>query len=237
MWNGKTVCVILPTYNEKDSIAKCIRDFEALGIVDDILVVNNNAAPGTSGEVARTGAREVLEPVQGYGAAIRRGFRDTTADLVFVCEPDDTFVATDVYKYLAYIDDVDVVYGSRTIKFFIWEGANMGWFLKTGNWAVAKLMEVLFNTNSLSDVGCTFRLIRREALRRLMDDFRISSNFFGPEMMLLSVWKGLRFIQIPVNYKNRIGESAVTGSFKKAFALGLQMIWLILTFRLRGYRR
>ena len=54
MWNGKTLSVVLPTYNEKDSIAETIRGFEQLGVVDDILVVNNNAATGTSEEVATT---------------------------------------------------------------------------------------------------------------------------------------------------------------------------------------
>jgi hypothetical protein len=53
--------------------------------------------------------------------------------------------------------------------------------------------------------------------------------------MLLTKWKGLRFIQVPVNYRTRIGESSVTGNHWRAFLLGLQMIWLILTFWLRGY--
>ena len=237
MWNGKTLCVILPTYNERDSIKKCIRDFETLGIVDSIIVVNNNASTGTSEEVAQTSAKEVFESRQGYGAAIQRGFKEAREDLISICEPDDTFVARDVYKFLAYIDDVDIVYGTRTIKNFIWDHANMGWFLRFGNWSVAKLMEALHNTNSISDVGCTFRLMKREALRKMENDFRITTNFFGPEMMLLSKWKGLHFIQLPVNYKERIGISSVTGSLKKAFILGMQMIWLILTFRFRGYRR
>ena len=76
MWHGKSLSVILPTYNEKDSIAEVVRRFEVLGIVDEIVVVNNNAAHGTSEEVARTGAREVFETAQGYGAAIQRGLRE-----------------------------------------------------------------------------------------------------------------------------------------------------------------
>jgi glycosyltransferase involved in cell wall biosynthesis len=237
MYNNKTICLILPTYNEKESIRKCILEFEALNLIDRILVINNNAAAGTSEEVAGTGAEEIFETEQGYGAAIQCGFRHVREDLVLVCEPDDTFVARDVLKFLAYIDDVDVVYGSRTVKTFIWAGANMGWFLRFGNWAVAKMMEAFYNTNSLSDVGCTFRLIRKEALDRIKDDFRVKTNFFGPEMILLTKWKGLTFIQIPVNYKIRAGESSVTGDFKKAFVLGLRMIWMILTFRFSGYKR
>jgi glycosyltransferase involved in cell wall biosynthesis len=64
MWRGKTVAVIFPTYNEKDSIRAATLDFFATGLVDDVIVVNNNAAPGTSEEVAglrqRTAVRHRL---------------------------------------------------------------------------------------------------------------------------------------------------------------------------------
>ena len=107
------------------------------------------------------------EPRQGYGAAIRRGFREVRGDYVIVSEPDGTFRGGDVRKLLAYAEDFEVVFGSRTVKELIWEGANMGLFLKWGNYSVAKLMEFLFNTTSLTDVGCTVRCIRQEALRRV----------------------------------------------------------------------
>ena len=226
--------MIFPTYNERESIRAAIEEFFATGIVDEVLVVNNNAAAGTSDEVRATRAREVHEPVQGYGAAIRRGFREVEAEYVIVAEPDDTFRGRDVSKLLAYADDFDVVYGSRTVKELIWQGANMGLFLKWGNYAVAKLMEFLFNTTSLTDVGCTMRCVRRGALRELEPHFTVDGSFFGPEMMLLSIQKRMRVIQIPVNYARRAGRSSVTGNKLVAFALGLRMIRLILSMRLRG---
>lgn len=231
MYRGKTISLILPTYNEKDSIRKVIQDFEELGLVDEILVINNNAAAGTSEEVQNTSAVEIHEPVQGYGAAIQRGFSEARGDLIAVCEPDDTFLAGDFHKFLAYSEDVDIVYGSRTVKTFIWERANMGFLLKWGNWFVAKVMEVLFNTNYLSDVGCTYRLIRREALLKLLPTFRVTSNFFGPEMMIRGYRMKCRCIQIPVNYKERVGESSVTGNLKVAVALGVRMAILIIAMR------
>ncbi len=237
MWHKKTLSVILPTYNEKDSIKKVIRDFESLRIFDEILVVNNNAAEGTSREVAKTSAHEVFESVPGYGSAIQRGFKEAKGYYIFVCEPDDTFVANDVYKFLSYIEDVDVVYGSRTIKNFIGKGANMGHFLKNGNWFVAKMLQVLYRTNSLSDVGCTFRLIKQPALKKIQNSFRIKSGFFGPEMMLLTQHFDIPAVQIPIKYQARVGESSYTGDFKKAFKLGMQMIWFIVTFSLRGYKK
>ncbi|WP_278259029.1 glycosyltransferase [Nocardioides convexus] len=90
--------MVLPTYNEKDSIADIAARFEALDVVDEVIVVNNNAAEGTSEEVARTGAREVVETTQGYGAAIKRGLREADTDLVAICEPDGTFDPADLHK-------------------------------------------------------------------------------------------------------------------------------------------
>lgn len=235
MWNQKAVSVILPTYNEKDSIRRVIRDFESLEIADEIIVVNNNAAPGTSEEVAGTSAREVLEPEQGYGAAIQRGFREARGDFLVVYEPDGTFMAHDIKKLLAYAEDFDVVYGSRTVKEFIWEGANMGLFLKWGNYAVAKLMEFLFNTTNLTDVGCTVRCIRKETLGEIAPFFKVKGNFFGPEMMLLSIIRSKKVVQIPVNYTHRVGLSAVTGNKWVAFKLGIQMILLILEYRFKSW--
>src|SRR5881227_2192716 len=168
MYKQSKVTVILPTYNEKDSIRQVIQEFEALGVVDEIVVVNNNAVEGTSENIRGTSAREIHEPRQGYGAAICRGFTEATGDLIAVCEPDGTFAAADLYKFLVYADDVDIVYGSRTVRNFIWERANMGFLLKWGNWFAAKLLEFLFNTNYLSDVGCTYRVIHRAALVRLL---------------------------------------------------------------------
>jgi glycosyltransferase involved in cell wall biosynthesis len=235
MWHGRTVSVILPTYNERDSIRQSIEDILATGVADEVLVVNNNAAAGTSDEVAKTDAREIHEPKQGYGNAIRRGFREATGDLLIVSEPDGTFLGRDILKLLAYADDFDVVYGSRTARMFIWRGANMGLFLRWGNWAVAKLMEFLFNSTNLTDVGCTMRLIHREALQQIEPEITIGGSSFGPEMMILTLLHGQKLIQIPVNYLPRVGESSVTGDFWKAFFLGMTMIGLVLRYRLRSW--
>ncbi len=243
MWRGRKVSLIFPTYNERDSIRAAIEEFDATGLVDEIIVVNNHAAAGTSEEVAKTRAREVHEPVQGYGAAIRRGFCEATGELVIVSEPDGTFRGHDVCKLLAFADDFEVVYGTRTVKELIWKGANMGLFLKWGNYWVAKLMEFLFDSTSLTDVGCTMRCVRRDALRDLEPFFTVDGSFFGPQMMVLSILMKMKIIQIPVNYTKRVGSSSVTGNKLVAFFLGLRMIRLILGYRIgslvaaRKYRR
>ena len=111
----------------------------------------------------------------------------------------------------------------------------MGWFLKWGNWAVAKFMEFAFNTPSLTDVGCTMRLVKREVLEATRPFFTIGGSHFGPQMMLLCFRSGARVIEIPLNYKERVGESMVTGSRWQSLILGLQMIALITGFRIRTW--
>lgn len=232
MWNGRTVSVVLMTYAERDSIKSVIEGFYATGVVDEVLVVNNNAQEGTSSEVEPTAAREVYEPRQGYGYATQRGLAEASGDLIVLAEPDGTFLPRDVFKLLVYSDDCEAVFGTRTTRELIWRGANMGFFLKWGNWAVAKLVEVLFNTSHLSDVGCTYRLLHRQLAQRLAPGFTVGGSHFGPELMLLTIVSGARIVEVPVNYLPRVGVSSVTGDLVQAAILGFQMIGFIVRFRL-----
>jgi glycosyltransferase involved in cell wall biosynthesis len=235
MWGGRTVSVALPTYNEKESIRAFIEGLYATGAVDEVVVCNNNAAPGTSEEVAKTPAREVFETRQGYGWSCRKALAEATGDLVILAEPDGSFEPVDVLKLLAYAYDFDVVLGSRTNSELIWTGANMGWFMKWGNWTVAKYVEFLFNTTALTDVGCTLRLFTRDVLRAIEPHFSVGSSHFGPQMTLLAIAAGARLMEIPVNYRQRVGRSMVTGSRWTAFTVGLQMIAMITAFRVRSW--
>jgi glycosyltransferase involved in cell wall biosynthesis len=237
MWHGKKVAVIFPTYNEKDSIRRAILSYFATGLVDEVIVVNNNAAHGTSEEVAGTGAREIFEAKQGYGNALLCGLDNSDAELIILSEPDGTFSGHDVTKLLAYSDDVPVVLGTRTTREFIWQGANMGKFLRWGNWAVAKMTELLFNTTLLTDMGCTQRLLAREAVALIRPHLTIGSSHFGPQVLLEVIAHGIPFVEIPMNYRARVGESSVTGSFWKAWKLGWRMIFLVLGYRFGLYAR
>ena len=232
MWRGQKVAVIFPTYNEKDSIRQSVLDVFAVGLADDVIVVNNNAAPGTSEEIEGTGAREIFESKQGYGNALLCGIDSTDADLIVLCEPDGTFSAHDIQKLLAYSDDKPVVFGTRTSPQFIWAGANMGAFLRWGNWAVAKMTEALFNTTILTDMGCTYRLLNRAALDRIRPHLDIGGSHFGPQILLEVIEHRIPFVEIPVNYCERVGVSSVTGDFWKTWKLGWRMIFLVLEYRL-----
>lgn len=119
---------------------------------------------------------------------------------------------------------------TRTTNELIWEGANMGRFLKWANWSVAKMVELLFNTSHLSDIGCTYRLLSQSAARRFASEMKVGGSSAGPEMLMLIIASGIKFVEIPVNYLPRVGTSSVTGSKLTAFWLGLRMIRLILRF-------
>lgn len=232
MYGTRTVSIVLPAYNEEQYIRPAVEDFFASGVVDEVVVVDNNSRDRTAGEAAHTRARVVTEPKQGYGHALRRGLREATGDLVIMAEPDGTFMGRDVLKLLAYSDDFEMVCGTRTTRELIWTQANMGWFLRVGNWTVAKMVQFLYGGPSLSDCGCTLRLIRRDALAKIQDDLTVGGSHFLPEMVILALKKNLKIIEIPVNYRGRVGDSKITGSLKGTLSTGLRMIAIILKYRL-----
>jgi len=233
MWNNKKISIVMPTYNEEKNIKKAIDDFFATGVVNEIIVVDNNSTDKTYEEAKKTQAIVVKEFKQGYGFALQRGLREAKGDLIVMVEPDGTFQAKDLNKFLVYIDDFDVVFGTRTAKECIWDGANMSWTLRIGNVVVAKLLEYLYNGPCLTDVGCTFKLIKRTALNKIINKFTVGKSHFSPEFMMLCIINGIKSVEIPVNYGSRIGVSKITGKFWKAFKLGWIMIFFIVTYRFR----
>lgn len=231
MYGTKTVSIVLPAYNEEQYIRPAVEDFFASGVVDEVIVVDNNSRDRTAEVAASTRARVVTEVKQGYGNALRRGLREATGDLVIMAEPDGTFIGRDVLKLLAYSEDFEMVCGTRTTRELIWTQANMGWFLRIGNWAIAKMVQFLYGGPSLSDCGCTLRLIRREALAKIQHDLTVGGSHFLPEMVILALKKNLKIIEVPVNYRGRVGESKITGNLKGTLRTGLRMIGIIIKYR------
>jgi hypothetical protein len=110
----------------------------------------------------------------------------------------------------------------------------MDWFLRIGNWLVAKLLQFLHGGPSLSDCGCTLRLIHRSALRKFQSKLTVGGSHFLPEMVILALKHEVKVIEVPVNYRARVGESKITGNWSGIFRTGFQMIWLILRLRFTG---
>ena len=226
--------VIFPAYNEEAGIAAAVADFGAVEAVDEVVVVDNNSRDATALLAERAGARILRESRQGYGHALRRGLAEAQGEYVVLAEPDGTFMGKDVLKLLAFADDFDLVLGTRTTRELIWHGANMGWQLRWGNWMVAKLLQLLFNGPSLSDCGCTLRLVRRSAADRMLPRLTVGGSHFLPEMVCLALLERLRVVEVPVNYRNRVGQSKITGSLSTAVRVGVRMMTLILRYRVLG---
>ncbi len=224
MWSKKTVAVIFPTYREKNSIFKAIQEFDSSGYVDEIIVVDNNAEKGTQEQVGKTRARLVIERDQGYGKAIKTGIDATDADLLIVTEPDGTFDGKDVIKLLSYSDDFDIVFGSRTHVPLIKSGAGMHFLRRILDVMLGKLIAFLFLSSTFTDVGCTLRLTNRKSWTKIKKKSKSNGALFATEWQLIAARENIKFIEIPVNYRKRIGRSSLTDTFLK------QAFWGILIF-------
>ncbi len=227
--------MVIPTYNEAQTIRRVVDEFFATGVVDEVIVVDNNAKVPTQDEIAKTQARIVVETKQGYGHALMRGLTEATGDLVVTCEADGTFEPKDIHKFLLYSDDFPVVFGTRTSRAAIWSEAFMPWSVRFGNWAVAKFLEVLHNGPTLTDVGCTYKLVNRASLEDMKKFFSMSrgNGTFSPESMIWLIRREKQVIEIPVWYKPRVGVSGYTGSVWKATKLGVKMIPMIVWYRFK----
>lgn len=234
MYRNQRVSVVMPVYNEAKNIRVAIEDFFLQPSVDEVIAIDNNSRDGSAEEIKKTRAKYFLETSQGYGAALRRGLSEATGDVIITVEPDGTFMGSDVEKLLIYSVDFPVVFGTRTSRSLIWSGANMGFFLRLGNWAVAKFLEYLFNGPSMTDVGCTYKLISRPAYQKIKDSLTVNGSWFSPEFMIRVLTHDIRCVEIPVHYRSRVGESKITGQTWPAIKLGLKMIRFIIRERFKS---
>lgn len=238
MYQGKTVSVVMPAYNEENGVAQTVTAFKEHQFVDEVIVVDNNSTDRTAEIAIRSGATVIREPRQGYGHACRTGLSAATGDLIVLTESDDSFFAEDLKILFAYIDFFDMVKGARSNKHLIEPGADWTFALMFGNWVVAKYMQLLyFGLNFMEDVnlrevGGTFRVIKRHAYTSVERDLTEGKSAFLPDITTLFIRHRFKVIEVPVRYRRRIGESKITGSRIKAFFLAIRMMKIITKNRL-----
>ena len=117
MYKNKTISLVLPAFNEQINIKKSIEEFLGTGVFDEIIVIDNNSSDNTAAEIKKTSATYIIEKNQGYGAAIRTGLKNCTGDYIVMCEPDGTFQANDIHKFLSYAEQFDCVFGTEKEAF------------------------------------------------------------------------------------------------------------------------
>ncbi len=189
MFRGKTFSLVLPAFNEESNIKKNILSFQQTEIFDEIIVVDNNSTDNTASEIKETNAYYVKETIQGYGAALRKGMGIAKSNYIVICEPDSTFKANDIYKFLSYLEEFECIFGTRTTKSLINDNAKMQFYLRIGNILVAKILEYLFFGPTLSDVGCTFKLISKKSYDSIKNNLKVIGSEFQPELMINLILK------------------------------------------------
>ena len=225
------VHVGLTAWNDEESIGYAVREFKSCPYVHKVIVVDNDSSDDTARIAAEAGADEVVvETIPGYGSCCMRALAEASqdADVIVLCEGDMTFSAHDVKKFLAYLENCDLVLGTRATQELRDKDTQMDWLLNPGNQIIAKLVQTRFWGTRLTDMGCTFRAIRSDAYRRLKGRLRVEGNHFSPHMFIESLKMDMRVIEIPVFFRARMGESKGVGSNKiKAARVALKMIGLI----------
>lgn len=235
MYNNKKVSLILPSFNEEQGIVKAIDEFNKTNLVDEIIAVDNNSTDQTAALIKNTNAKYILETIQGYGSAIRRGLKESTGELIVITEPDGSFTAKDLERMLEHTNKYDCVFGTRTSKEYIEKGAKMYFLLRVGNIVVAKLLSVLFPINNFSDVGCTYKILSRKTYDLIGDKLKVVGSELSPEIMVRTILAKQSIIEIPVTYKERNGESKITKDFLSTAILAIKMILLMFALRIKSF--
>ncbi len=229
----KLISVVIPAYNEQDSIGYVVADF--VQVADEVLVVNNQSRDRTE-EVAREkGARVENVKLVGYGDTIKWGLDHAIGDILVVVEADHSFRSKDLGKFLEYLKDADMVIGTRTTREMIEQGSNMGGLLRLGNVVVGKMIELMWwgQEPRFTDVGCSYRAIWRESWHKIRDQVHGVGPEFSPEMMIEILRARRRVVEIPVSYYPRVGgESKHSDGLLKVSKTALRMLKLIFKKRL-----
>lgn len=227
-----TIKVIIPAYNEQDSIGLVIKDIPKN--VDEVIVVSNASTDNTE-EVALAGGATVLqEPNRGYGNACLKGLSHivtskTKPDIVVFLDGDYSDYPEQLTEIVAPIikDNYDMVIGARDKRFR--ESGSMTTPQIFGNWLATTLMRLFFRAR-FTDLG-PFRAMKYSSLLALeMED---QTYGWTVEMQLKVLKKKMKYIEVPVKYRNRIGVSKVSGTVKGAIFAGIKILGWIFKYSLK----
>ena len=223
--------VIIPAYNEEDSIANVINDIPS--IVDEIIVISNNSTDKTEENALKAGATVLQESRKGYGYACLKGMeyiasislsdQEEKPDIIVFLDGDYSDYPEQLTELVAPIinNDKDFVIGARVKE--LRENGSMTPQQVFGNWLATFLMKLFFGAK-YTDLG-PFRAIKYQKLLQLeMED---KTYGWTVEMQLKAIKQKFSYIEIPMKYRNRIGVSKVSGTVKGSIFAGVKILgWI-----------
>jgi len=224
--------VIIPAFNEADSIGLVIQDIPS--IVDEVIVVSNNSTDQTEENARKAGATVLSETRKGYGYACLKGMDYIAAqpekpDVVVFLDGDYSDYPEQLSAIIQPIlqENIDFVIGARVDR--LREEGSMTFPQIFGNWLATRLMRLFFGAR-FTDLG-PFRAIKYEKLLAL----KMEDKTYGwtVEMQLKAIKQKLSYVEVPVNYRNRIGVSKVSGTVKGAIMAGVKILGWIFKYSLK----
>lgn len=221
-----SIKVIIPAHNEADSIGSVIKDIPE--IVNEVIVVSNNSNDDTEKNANKAGATVLTESQKGYGHACLKGMsyiaeQDQKPHIVVFLDGDYSDYPEELSKIVEPIikDNLDFVIGARVKR--LRENGSMTIPQIFGNWLATMLMRIMYGAK-FTDLG-PFRAIKYDKLLDL--DMEDKTYGWTVEMQLKALKHRLTYTEIPVNYRNRIGVSKVSGTLKGAIFAGLKILgWI-----------
>jgi hypothetical protein len=222
--------VALTAYDDQESIVDAVRDFMAHPLVDEVIVVSNNSRDNTLSYARNAGATAINEDQQGYGRCVYRCFVEAVArghELVVLCEGDRTFRAYDLDKFVAYAPHADIVNGTRTVERLRARVTQLSTFVYYGNLFVGKLLEAKHvGRATITDVGTTYKLCRRETLMHLMPHLDPAVNLeFNAHFLDVALAHGFDLVECPITFHPRVGISKGGNvNNRRALKVGLRMV-------------
>jgi glycosyltransferase involved in cell wall biosynthesis len=226
------VKVIIPVFNESGSIGFVLKDIPS-SLVDEVIVVNNGSTDDTAEIAGKAGATVLYEPEKGYGAACLKGLEyirsqgnEKQPDVVVFLDGDYSDYPEQMSLLLDNMveRDLDMVIGSRSTGQR--EKGSMMAQQIFGNWLATSLMRWFFGAK-FTDLG-PFRAIRWESLEKL--GMRDRNYGWTVEMQIKVVKQGMKYGEVPVDYRQRIGKSKITGTVKGTIMAGYKIIGTILKY-------
>lgn len=226
--------VVIPAFNEQSSIAKVLEHLPRSRI-HRVVVVDNGSTDDTAAVAGAAGARVVSEPRRGYGSACLAGLAylaglDAQPEVLVFLDADFSDHPEELPRLVAPILDgsADLVVGSRVLG-----KREPGALLpqaRFGNWLAGRLLRWMYGLRA-TDLG-PFRAIRWDALHSL--GMRDRGFGWTAEMQAKAARAGLRYTEVPVSYRRRIGASKITGTVRGTLGAGFKILYTLLRYRLEA---